>query len=183
MTTVTVPRFVKKNPAIKVHRNGIDMWGLYAEAIRFNGLGEPSEVGRWFVAGNMVCFYRKPIDGVRTVWRFATYATPEIAQAEFKSRIERGGWILRGSMILTQLKAPDKIAIDNGKMPNARYIAVLAHEDAFGQALVDSAVTPTAIDDSVIEWATSQGAEEPPPSPFTVVGSISVDLDDSELPF
>ena len=152
MTTTAVPKYVKKNASIVVHRSGIDMWGLYVEAVRFDGVGNPCTVGRFFVAGNQVCYYERPISSIRTVWRCDTYLSPEAAQAEFQKRIERGGWVLRGTPVLTQLKAPDKVEIDNGKMPGARYIAVLAHEDAFGQCTIDSPVNPAPIDESVIEW-------------------------------
>jgi hypothetical protein len=165
-----IPRFVKKDPSIRIHRNGIDMWGLYAEAVKYTGLGEAHTIGRFFVAGNMVCYYERPIDDKRTVWRSTVHTDADAAQRDFKARLGRGGWVLRGTPVLVQLKAPDKVEIDNGKMPQARYVAVLAHEDAFGQADHTTLVDPRPINESVIEWAAASAGDEK-------------EDDDADLPF
>lgn len=155
-----IPRFVKKDPSIRLHRNGIDMWGLYAEAIRYNAYGEARIVGRFFVAGNMVCYYERPLSDKRTVWRKKVHADADAAQRDFKARIERGGWVLRGTPVLVQLKAVDKVEIDNSQMPQARYVAVLAHEDAFGQADESTLVDPRPLNEALVEWATTRDAEK-----------------------
>jgi hypothetical protein len=161
MTDMTeIPRFVKKDPSIRLHRNGIDMWGLYAEAVKYTSLGEAYLIGRFFVAGNMVCYYERPIADKRTVWRSNQYVDAATAQTNFQNRLSRGGWVLRGTPVLVQLKAPDKVEIDNGKMPQARYVAVLTHEDAFGQADHSTLVDPRPINESVIEWAAASAGDE-----------------------
>jgi hypothetical protein len=147
--TTTAASFLGSNPHVAPSPHGVDAYGLYIETVEVNSLNQVQWYNRIFLAGNAISFYHRAAHASRTTWklyRYADTATAEKALTKFTTG-GRGTMLLRGAPILVQLDAVDVTAIDEMKMPIARYRGNNRHESLFGKFNLDDTpqIAPQAL--------------------------------------
>ena len=118
--------------------DGIDMYGLYMEAVEVHPVTKrPRRYWRFFLANDHLYVYARIANKKATTWRKTKYESHDVARARLITTLQGNGgatqFIGRGEPILTQLRASDIIAIDKGQVPPSRYSGQQRVENAIGK--------------------------------------------------
>lgn len=121
--------------------DGIDMYGLYLEAVEEHKItGRPRRYWRFFLVNDHLYVYARIADKKATTWRKMKYATHDEARARLMTTLAGNAtlrFVGRGEPVLTQLRATDVIAIERGQVPPARYTGQQRVEASIGKFDID----------------------------------------------